>query len=415
MRSAWMMGAAAAVMLSMGCEAQKPELSEDFSGLGAADGKSDSISINSSKLKLLGSLDYGQSATATYDGTYKYLAYKFGGQPGDVVTIDVTSKKGDAYAWLTDNSGKILGYNDDYKNTLNSHIVHTLPGNTNPSIITYYIVFKDYYGSKASFTVSLAGKSTAPDYFSCKVDSDCVAEPEGGCCPHGYKDAVNKNQVTAWEKTQQCTTTPHPICPLFLVDDTRLAECNNNTHQCEMVAIDAIQCGGFVVNHHACPAGYDCTGATNPDLPGNCTEHSTEGESCGGVAGIPCSSGLTCVDDPSDGCDPSTGGRDCSGICVDATSATKCGGIAARPCPTGFSCVDDPTDSCDPANHGSDCGGLCVAGTPPSTTCVDTVDCIKGYHWSSVQCTCVSDTCVEKVNCVTTSHWSQQDCTCIPN
>ena len=38
--------------------------------------------------------------------------------------------------------------------------------------------------------------------------------------------------------------------------------------------------------------------------------------SCGGLAGIPCPGKLVCVDDPSDNCDPKTGGRDCSGICV---------------------------------------------------------------------------------------------------
>lgn len=37
---------------------------------------------------------------------------------------------------------------------------------------------------------------------------------------------------------------------------------------------------------------------------------------CGGIANIPCGPNETCVDDPNDGCDPSKGGADCSGICV---------------------------------------------------------------------------------------------------
>ena len=37
---------------------------------------------------------------------------------------------------------------------------------------------------------------------------------------------------------------------------------------------------------------------------------------CGGFAGLSCPAGLTCVDDPSDSCDPAKGGADCSGICV---------------------------------------------------------------------------------------------------
>lgn len=40
------------------------------------------------------------------------------------------------------------------------------------------------------------------------------------------------------------------------------------------------------------------------------------GEACGGFAGTKCPKGLTCVDDPTDSCDPSNGGRDCIGICV---------------------------------------------------------------------------------------------------
>mmetsp|Transcript_37468 Transcript_37468/g.61582 ORF Transcript_37468/g.61582 Transcript_37468/m.61582 type:complete len:579 (-) Transcript_37468:200-1936(-) len=43
------------------------------------------------------------------------------------------------------------------------------------------------------------------------------------------------------------------------------------------------------------------------------------GPSCGGFAGTPCPAGLTCVDDPTDTCDVSTGGRDCPGICVGKT------------------------------------------------------------------------------------------------
>jgi len=81
---------------------------------------------------------------------------------------------------------------------------------------------------------------------------------------------------------------------------------------------------------------------------------------CGGFAGIPCPDGQTCVDDPSDDCDPKNGGADCSGICVDQPPPTFCGGIAGIPCPDGETCVDDPSDDCDPKNGGADCSGICV-------------------------------------------------------
>ena len=39
-----------------------------------------------------------------------------------------------------------------------------------------------------------------------------------------------------------------------------------------------------------------------------------------------------------------------------------CGGIAGLPCPTGMACVDWPGDDCDPAAGGADCIGMCVVG-----------------------------------------------------
>ncbi len=37
---------------------------------------------------------------------------------------------------------------------------------------------------------------------------------------------------------------------------------------------------------------------------------------CGGIAGIPCPTGQTCIDNPNDNCNPTGGGADCPGICV---------------------------------------------------------------------------------------------------
>lgn len=84
---------------------------------------------------------------------------------------------------------------------------------------------------------------------------------------------------------------------------------------------------------------------------------------CGGIAGFPCPDGQSCIDDPSDDCDPNNGGADCGGICVDGPGF--CGGIAGFPCPDGQTCIDDPSDDCDPNNGGADCGGICVAETDP--------------------------------------------------
>lgn len=74
---------------------------------------------------------------------------------------------------------------------------------------------------------------------------------------------------------------------------------------------------------------------------------------CGGLTGRPCPRGYTCVDDPSDSCDPMNGGADCGGICVKAP-------ITPNPC-AAMLCIEG-TECCP------NCGGLCV---PRGTICAD--------------------------------------------
>ena len=61
--------------------------------------------------------------------------------------------------------------------------------------------------------------------------------------------------------------------------------------------------------------------------------------------------------------------------CVPNADRLSCGGIAGIKCPGGGECVDDPTDSCDPRSGGADCGGLCL--------CVQTVACAKDQKFDS--------------------------------
>ena len=59
----------------------------------------------------------------------------------------------------------------------------------------------------------------------------------------------------------------------------------------------------------------------NFELTTGCTQE-PEPAVCGGFAGIPCPDDEICVDDPRDGCDPTNGGVDCSGICEANTAST---------------------------------------------------------------------------------------------
>src|SRR3954464_7225699 len=86
----------------------------------------------------------------------------------------------------------------------------------------------------------------------CAVDSDCVAVPRGGCCDNGFKEAVNKHHTRAYANSTKCTLNPHPFCPLFLVHDTRVAQCDSAAKTCKMFAVEDIKCGGFIKNAHQC-------------------------------------------------------------------------------------------------------------------------------------------------------------------
>jgi hypothetical protein len=108
-----------------------------------------------------------------------------------------------------------------------------------------------------------------PDFTSCQIDDDCVAVPLGGCCRNGWKTAVSRDEADAYEDATACDQ-PRTICPMYIVRDTRVAECNRGTLHCEMVAIDQIACGGFIAHPHLCPEGYACVYGLTPDAPGHC-------------------------------------------------------------------------------------------------------------------------------------------------
>src|SRR5579871_1436403 len=72
---------------------------------------------------------------------------------------------------------------------------------------------------------------SAKSMFSCKVDADCVAVEIPSCCPNGMHDAVNVNHVSQYLEQNECKDPPH-VCPLFLIDDTRVATCDSATKKC---------------------------------------------------------------------------------------------------------------------------------------------------------------------------------------
>jgi hypothetical protein len=265
--------------------ATKGDVNDDFSDLANYDEKSDAFST---KMKIVGTLSYGDTSDSIeYSSTPRYRAFKFDGNAGDQVDVWVRSTDGgDALAWVLDATYHVVAKNDDANDTTSdSHITVTLPDATSE---THYVVFRDYNLNKAHFTVALKGTEGPGGFNSCMTDSDCVAVPRVGCCNNGYKEAVNQNEVDAYEMS--FTGTCNMACPFYVIDDTRQPECNVATKRCEMVDIDKIQCGGFTVNPHKCPTGYSCKYNNVPDLPGSCVaDPSTDCRSQGCAASQQCS------------------------------------------------------------------------------------------------------------------------------
>jgi hypothetical protein len=125
-------------------------------------------------------------------------------------------------------------------------------------------------GGEGETNAGSADGEPPADYRACQGDGDCVAVPLAGCCDNGWKTAVNSCEVDAYEDAFACHR-ERPICAMYIVRDTRVAECNRATHLCEMVAIQDIACGGFIVQPHECPGGYVCAYTRLADLPGTCS------------------------------------------------------------------------------------------------------------------------------------------------
>jgi hypothetical protein len=105
---------------------------------------------------------------------------------------------------------------------------------------------------------------TGPDFYSCAVDSDCVAVPKVNCCPNGSLEAVNKQSVDAYRSSLVCEK-KHRMCPQFRLLDRRVALCDTDSRKCEMVQPAQITCNAPGPNPHACPGGMHC------DASGHCT------------------------------------------------------------------------------------------------------------------------------------------------
>jgi hypothetical protein len=135
----------------------------------------------STHMKIVGSLEYGQVVPpVAYHNPEKYRAFKFAGNKGDSVAVWVHSEDGDPIVWVLDSAFKVIAFNDDAtSSTVDAHVSLILPQNADPAVKTYYIVFRDYDMTPASFKVELSRNLRRPSaqYLSPRFKPRGTARP----------------------------------------------------------------------------------------------------------------------------------------------------------------------------------------------------------------------------------------------
>ena len=232
-----------------GCAGEgKPAPDDRFEG--QMGGKADHQSM-----AILCSLEMGASSGAVqYQKPPRYLGFSFEAGAGDTIDVRVRALDGgDPIAWVVDDDGTILATNDDESSSsLDARIQLAMLASADP---TYYILFRDYDELPGLFSVSLGGTL---DLVTCARDEQCQMI-EAGCCPVGDYIAVRTDRVALYQQSLECDDTqlcPRP--PIF--DRGESAICDNDSHTCEVVLPDEIECGGRALNPHECPPGWECVG-----------------------------------------------------------------------------------------------------------------------------------------------------------
>lgn len=226
----------------------------------------DTQELTAKDFRVVGNLEVGTTSRPTrYEYGPRYRAFTFAAAESDEIDLWVRATGGDPMAWVLDADYRVVAYNDDAaRGTRDAHLRFTAHKSEGGA---HTVIVRDYDLEPMVFTVELSGTESWAG--SCNVDADCE-KIDRGCCPMGDYIAVREAQAEGYRGTLACA---EPVrCPrIGLPPDARVSQCNAANHRCELRAPEAIPCGAFSPNPHACPAGYACK--VNPeiaDAPGRC-------------------------------------------------------------------------------------------------------------------------------------------------
>jgi Kazal-type serine protease inhibitor domain len=183
----------------------------------------------------------------------------------------------------------------------------------------------------------------------------CDGKPQFACPKAQYCSAIAPGHCPGPRTFGTCANEPQLCSDLF----APVCGCDGETYTNSCFAGAA----GVAVEHAgACAAqGQVCGGIAGIACPGfgKCVDDPSD--ACDPKAGgADCSGICSCIDTVA--CKVGTHFNGDPKVCAcvpDATQGQVCGGIAGIACPGFGKCVDDPSDSCDPNAGGADCSGIC--------------------------------------------------------
>ena len=209
---------------------------------------------------------------------------------------------------------------------------------------------------------------------ACSGSNVCVDDPRDSCdATEGDKDCGG---VCVSPRSKKCGGFAGLTCPVGseCVDDPRdSCDPGNGGRDCMGLCVKVQSSSGPHCPTIRCASGFHCEEkGINGGTVGVCLRNSSTGPHC---TTIRCQQGFHCEEKGING--GSIGvcihDADPQPVCTkmilcargfkfdrnDCACVQICGGFAGLGCPSGKRCVDDPSDSCNPSSGGRDCAGLC--------------------------------------------------------